>query len=116
MGIKETASTFHISRNTVRKYVRMFIASGKGTEQLLTLSEEHLRELLGIKETRKREISQRRMELEALIPEYASRLSRKEQHCLFHYALVGKYNPMFSHSHVIQKYILRPNIICSRSF
>lgn len=77
MGIKETASTFHISRNTVRKYVRMFIASGKSTEQLITLSEEHLREFLGIKKTREREISQRRMELEDLIPEYASRLSRK---------------------------------------
>ncbi|WP_289873678.1 helix-turn-helix domain-containing protein, partial [uncultured Duncaniella sp.] len=28
MGIKETANTFHISRNTVRKYVRLFISSG----------------------------------------------------------------------------------------
>ncbi|MDE6481038.1 MAG: IS21 family transposase [Muribaculaceae bacterium] len=77
MGIKETALTFHISRNTVRKYVRMFISSGKSTEQLLALSEEHLRELLGIKEFREREVSQRRMELEALIPEYVARLSRK---------------------------------------
>lgn len=77
MGIKETALTFHISRNTLRKYVRMFISSGKSTEQLLALSEEHLRELLGIKEFREREVSQRRMELEALIPEYVARLSRK---------------------------------------
>ena len=29
IGIKETASTFHISRNTVRKYVRLFLSSGK---------------------------------------------------------------------------------------
>ena len=42
MGIKETANTFHHSRNTVRKYVRLFISSGKTTEQLLELSEEHL--------------------------------------------------------------------------
>ena len=26
MGIKETASTFHTSRNTVRKYVRLFLS------------------------------------------------------------------------------------------
>lgn len=45
MGINETANTFHISRNTVRKYVRLFISSGKTTDQLLSLSEEHLREI-----------------------------------------------------------------------
>ncbi len=38
MGIKETASTFHTSRNTVRKYVRLFLSSGKSIEQLLSLS------------------------------------------------------------------------------
>ena len=32
MGIKETASTFHTSRNTVRKYVRLFLSSGKSIE------------------------------------------------------------------------------------
>ena len=37
IGIKETASTFHISRNTVRKYVRLFLSSGKSIEQLLSL-------------------------------------------------------------------------------
>ena len=40
MGIKETASTFHTSRNTVRKYVRLFLSSGKSIYQLLSLSEE----------------------------------------------------------------------------
>ncbi len=39
MGIKERANTFHLSRNTVRKYVRLFISSGKTTEQLLELSD-----------------------------------------------------------------------------
>ncbi len=77
MGIKETASTFHISRNTVRKYVRMFLTCGKSTEQLLSLSEDHLRELLGIKDVRERAASHRRLELEALIPDYVTRLSRK---------------------------------------
>ena len=47
MGIKETASTFHTSRNTVRKYVRLFLSSGKSIDQLLSLSEEQLHEMFG---------------------------------------------------------------------
>ena len=35
MGIKEMACTFCISRNTVRKYVRHFLSSGKSIEELL---------------------------------------------------------------------------------
>lgn len=54
MGIKETANTFHISRNTVRKYVRLFISSGKPTERLLELTEEQLREMFGCTEFRHR--------------------------------------------------------------
>lgn len=77
MGIKETANTFHLSRNTVRKYVRLFIAGGRTTEQLLELSEEHLREMFGCTEFRHREPSQRQLELDALIPGYVARLSRK---------------------------------------
>lgn len=77
MGIKETANTFHLSRNTVRKYVRLFISSGKTTEQLLELSEEHLREMFGCTEFRHREPSHRQLELDALIPGYVARLSRK---------------------------------------
>ncbi len=61
----------------MRKYVRTFITSGKSTDQLLALSEEHPRELFGIGEFREREASRRRMELDAPIPEYAKRLSRK---------------------------------------
>lgn len=61
MGINETANTFHISRNTVRKYVRLFISSGKTTDQLLSLSEEHLRDMFGCKEFRNREPSQRQI-------------------------------------------------------
>ena len=47
MGIKETASTFQTSRNTVRKYVRLFLSSGKSIDQLLSLSEEQLHEMFG---------------------------------------------------------------------
>lgn len=77
MGINETAVTFHISRNTVRKYVRLFLSSGRTTEQLLSLSEEQLRELFGCSEFRHRGPSLRQTELEALLPDYAKRLSRK---------------------------------------
>ena len=77
MGIKETANTFHTSRNTVRKYVRLFLSSGKSIEQLLTLSEEQLQEMFGRPATRRQEPSSRRIELEALLPGYVSRLARK---------------------------------------
>ena len=77
MGIKETASTFHTSRNTVRKYVRLFLSSGKSIDQLLSLSEEQLHEMFGGTESRRREPSSKRIELEALLPEYVSRLTRK---------------------------------------
>ena len=54
IGIKETASTFHISRNTVRKYVRLFLSSGKSIEQLLSLPNGQLDELFGCTDTRHR--------------------------------------------------------------
>ena len=77
MGIKETASTFHTSRNTVRKYVRLFLSSGKSIDQLLSLSEEQLHEMFGGTESRRRGPSSKRIELEALLPGYVSRLTRK---------------------------------------
>ena len=77
IGIKETASTFHISRNTVRKYVRLFLSSGKSIEQLLSLPNGQLDELFGCTDTRHREPSSKRIELEVLLPGYVSRLSRK---------------------------------------
>lgn len=77
MGIKETASTFHTSRNTVRKYVRLFLSSGKSIDQLLSFSEEQLHEMFGGTESRRREPSSKRIELEALLPGYVSRLTRK---------------------------------------
>lgn len=77
MGIKETVATFHTSHNTVRKYVRLFLSSGKSIEQLLSLSEEQLHEMFGGTEYRHREPSSKRIELEALLPGYVSRLTRK---------------------------------------
>ena len=68
MGIKETAETFHTSRNTVRKYARLFLSSGKNIEQFLTLSDEHLQEMFGLTDSRHREPSSWRIDLEALLP------------------------------------------------
>lgn len=67
MGIKDTSDTFHASRNTVRKYVRLFLSSGKSIDQLLSLSDEQLHELFGSGDSRRREPSSRRVELEDLI-------------------------------------------------
>ena len=76
MGIKETAATFHTSRNTVRKNVRFFQAE-KSIEQLLSLSDGQLLEMFGCTESRHREPSSKRIELETLLPGYVSRLARK---------------------------------------
>ncbi|WP_373843860.1 IS21 family transposase [Bacteroides heparinolyticus] len=78
MGIKEMACTFCISRNTVRKYVRHFLSSGKSIEELLTYSDGQLDEIFGNTSLRHREPSSKRVELEALLPDYVSQLSRKE--------------------------------------
>lgn len=77
MGIKETVSLFCSSRNTVCKYVRLFLSSGKSIEQFLSLSDEQLHEIFGFPESRHREPSARKIEQEALLPGYVSRLTRK---------------------------------------
>lgn len=77
IGIKETAFTFYSSHNTVRKYVRLFLSSEKSIEQLLSLSDEQLHEIFDCPESRHREPSARKIELEALLPGYVSRLTRK---------------------------------------
>ena len=77
MGIKGISSTFSISRNTVRKYVRRYQESGLSLEKMLSMSEEHLEEMFMGSCTREQTKSPRREELEALIPDYAKRLSRK---------------------------------------
>lgn len=45
MEIKSIISAFHISRNTVRKYVRRYQESGLSADRLLSMSEEHLQEM-----------------------------------------------------------------------
>ncbi|MBP3714847.1 MAG: helix-turn-helix domain-containing protein, partial [Phocaeicola sp.] len=40
MSIKSISSAFHLSRNTVRKYVRRYQESVLTLDQLMTMSEE----------------------------------------------------------------------------
>lgn len=77
MGIKSISSAFDISRNTVRRYVRMYEESGIPADKLLLLTDSHLQQMFAIPSAREHKPSERHLELEALLPEYASRLSRK---------------------------------------
>ena len=77
MGIKSICSAFDISRNTVRRYVRMYQDSGLPAEKLPSLSDARLQELFAIPGAREHKPSERHVQLEALLPEYAARLSRK---------------------------------------
>ena len=77
MGIKNISSAFDISRNTVRRYVRMYLDSGIPAEKLPSLSDARLQELFAVPGARERKPSERQINLEALLPEYAARLSRK---------------------------------------
>ena len=77
MGIKSISSAFEISRNTVRKYVRKYQESGMTLEKMMSLSEEHLQELIVGTTSREYPPSTKRVELEALLPDYAKRLHKK---------------------------------------
>lgn len=81
MGIKETADTFHTSRTTVRKYVRLFLSSGKSIEQLLSLSNEQLHAMFGCTESRHLGPSSRQIELEALPPRICVPPDTKRDEC-----------------------------------
>lgn len=77
MGIRSISYTFGVSRNTVRKYVRIFQESGLTLEKFQKIPEHRLQELFGIDERRESVPSQRQLELEALLPDYATRLRQK---------------------------------------
>ena len=51
-GIKEMAAVFHISRNSTRKYVRLFQSSSKSMKELLAMTEEQLQRELGREKVR----------------------------------------------------------------
>ena len=77
MGIKSISSAFILSRNTVRKYVRLFQESGIPMEQLLLMPASRIQEMFGGYLGREHTPSSRQLELEALLPDYAARLTRK---------------------------------------
>lgn len=77
LGIKGISSTFGISRNTVRKYVRKYQESGLPLDKLLSMSAERVDEIYRSNLTRERAASPRREALEALLPDYAKRLDHK---------------------------------------
>jgi Transposase and inactivated derivatives len=77
MGIKGISATFALSRNTVRKYVRLFQEGGIPVEQLLSMPTNRIQEMFGGNGEREHIPSGRQLELEALLPEYAARLTRK---------------------------------------
>ena len=68
MGIKSISSAFHLSRNTVRKYVRKYQESGLRLEQMLSMSEDKLQDMFLDGKKRSRVPSSRRLELEAPSP------------------------------------------------
>lgn len=76
MGIRAISNAFELSRNTVRRYVRMFQDSGLSPDQLMSMSEHHLQEMFGDK-GREHVPTQREAELEALLPDYANRLKKR---------------------------------------
>lgn len=71
MPIKAIATAFEISRNTVRKYVRMYLDSNIPMDSILTMPWSQVQELFGDKVERKTRPSERRMALDALLPDYA---------------------------------------------
>lgn len=77
MGIKSIASAFHISRNTVRKYVRRYQESGLSLERLVSMPEDKLQEMLADGGSRTRKVPPRMEALEALVPDYAKRLGKR---------------------------------------
>ena len=77
MGIRSISCACHLSRTTVRKYVRRFQESGLTLDQVLSMSEEKLQDLFFDSRSRSRKPTRRMEELEALVPDYVKRLSQK---------------------------------------
>ena len=79
MGIKQISRSFELSRNTVRRYVRLFQECGIPIKELAAMPSARIQEMFSEGVGRNREPSQRQLELEALLPEYAARLSRRDR-------------------------------------
>jgi transposase len=77
MGLKSISTAFEVSRNTVRKYVRRYQESGLSIERLLAMPESQVIDMFVDGVSRSRTPSPRQEELDALLPDYLKRLSRK---------------------------------------
>ena len=79
MGIKQISRSFELSRNTVRRYVRLFQECGIPIKELAAMPSARIQEMFSecVGRNRVRVPSQRQLELEALFPAYAARLSRR---------------------------------------
>ena len=77
MGLKSISTAFEVSRNTVRKYVRRYQESGLSIERLLAMPESQIIDMFVDGVSRSRTPSPRQEELDALLPDYLKRLSRK---------------------------------------
>ena len=73
VGIKSISRMLDVSRNTVRRYVRMYQEMGRSMGELLKLDEGKLRELFSSGEEILREPSPRERKLQELLPGYALR-------------------------------------------
>lgn len=77
MEIKQISRSFELSRNTVRRYVRLFQKCGIPIKELASMPSSRIQEMFSEGVSRSQIPSQRQLELEALLPEYSARLSRR---------------------------------------
>lgn len=93
MSIRSISAVFEISRNTVRRYVRQFQECGLTIEKLQSIPEHHLQEMFCSGIEHSKQPSARQKELEALLPEYAARVKRKDVTVKFLYEEYIKSHP-----------------------
>ena len=78
-GAKSISSVLSVSRNTVRRYVRTYQECGVSLEHLLTMHDEHLRDMFFGSKERVHTTTHKEVVLQELLPKYAKRLCRKDQ-------------------------------------
>jgi transposase len=74
-GTKSINSIVGISRNTIKKYLQTFHASGVSYEDLFKMSDSELSLMFTVKKPA--QVSQRQLDLEAMLPQLCKQLKRK---------------------------------------
>ena len=77
MKIKQISRSFELSRNTVRRYVRLFQECGIPIKELASMPSSRIQEMFSEGVSRSQIPSQRQLEQEALLSKYSARLSRR---------------------------------------